>query len=92
MRDTPAGALENPATAAEILGGGEMPVIFPLLPVEVRTDLRSVEGAFDPDLRDGSARVTGEKLGVKDFKLDLSVGDKLFAALSLSCIVEVAEP
>jgi hypothetical protein len=85
MRETEVDVCE--AAAAETLGGGEIPVIFTLPPVEICTDLRSDV----PDRRDGSARVIGKELGTKDFELDLSVGDRLFAALSLSCCVKLDE-
>ena len=87
-RDT-AEAVVAAAADADTLGGGEIPVILTLLPVEARAGSRSAVAEIDfPDRRGDSLRAIGDKLCAKSFEVNLSFGERLFAALRLSCNVD----
>ncbi len=90
MRDNPIGTFVVLATdETDTFGGGEIPVIFVLLPVDTRVDVSSALDTFDLSARpDGSGRII--VFIAKFCKLNLSVGDRLFEALNLSRAVKLA--
>ena len=82
-------AAADAAAAADTLGRSEIPVILTLLPVEARAGSRSAVAEIDfPDRRGDSLRAIGDKLCAKSFEVNLSFGERLFAALRLSCKVD----
>ena len=82
-------AAADAAADADTLGGGVIPVILTLLPVEARAGSRSAMAEIDfPDRRGDSLRAIGDKLCAKSFEVNLSFGERLFAALRLSCKVD----